>query len=529
MTVSVPKPPRQDGVALGATLPGFGPVGPVERIGTLDIVRGFALLCILIVNWTVNTFWDVDAWGGFGSAVDRVAYWTIHLVLDNKSYQMFTFLFGVGFAIQMQRAEHRGIGFATTWVRRLAVLFLIGAAHDILTERDTLWMYAIYGLLLLPLRRLPLRPLVLLALIWMVVPFVQSTMVLSGNVARLTQLVNSHTEVIVENAVLDRYVGEYELATVPYRLFVFRRGDALFRQSPGYPGDTDVPIRLFAKSESDFFSRSNGVTVSFQSTSTGAVTGLMMRQGERTSTARLVQAGVPIVDDQTLRQISTLAPTSRIYALGTFGEVVRLRAGVFWDRLRSYGTSYQRWLGDVFALFLLGMYAGRKRIFSDVAAHRVVIQRVMTWGLALGLAGATVESMMRAGILVETQPTPFIPRALANLGEYFGSPLLGLSYIAALTLLLQRDAWRRRLAPFGAVGRMALTNYLLQSVCYVLLFFGYGLGWFGKVGAFVGTLLALSVFGLQIVASQWWLRRFRFGPAEWVWRTLTYWKLQPWR
>lgn len=128
---------------------------------------------------------------------------------------------------------------------------------------------------------------------------------------------------------------------------------------------------------------------------------------------------------------------------------------------------------------------------------------------------------------VNRESIPYMARQLVRLAERLGSPTLGLAYIAALTLLLQKDAWKKRLAPLAAVGRMALTNYLLQSVIFVLLFFGYGLGLYGKVGAFGGFLLTIPVIVGQILLSGWWLQRFRFGPVEWVWRCLTYGRVQP--
>ncbi len=76
---------------------------------------------------------------------------------------------------------------------------------------------------------------------------------------------------------------------------------------------------------------------------------------------------------------------------------------------------------------------------------------------------------------------------------------------------------------------MALTNYLLQTVICVTFFYNYGVGFYGKVGPAAGIGLTLLIYGLQIPLSVWWLRRFRFGPAEWLWRTLTYGRLQPMR
>jgi uncharacterized protein len=158
----------------------------------------------------------------------------------------------------------------------------------------------------------------------------------------------------------------------------------------------------------------------------------------------------------------------------------------------------------------------------------------MWWTLAVGLAGTTAFITVRWNDSpFYSELEPFMTRVLVDLGSRLGSPALGLAYLAALTLLLQRIGWKRRLAPLGTVGRMALTNYLLQSVAFVLLFFGYGLDGYGPglyaKGAFVNLMLALSFFPLQIVVSQWWLRRFRFGPAEWLWRSLTYGKRQPMR
>ena len=102
-------------------------------------------------------------------------------------------------------------------------------------------------------------------------------------------------------------------------------------------------------------------------------------------------------------------------------------------------------------------------------------------------------------------------------------------YVLLITLLAQRAAWRRRLAPLEAVGRMALTNYLMHSVVFTMLANGYGFGLYGRVAPSVGVLLTLMMFMLQIPLSAWWLSRFRFGPVEWLWRSLTYRGLQPMR
>ncbi len=110
-----------------------------------------------------------------------------------------------------------------------------------------------------------------------------------------------------------------------------------------------------------------------------------------------------------------------------------------------------------------------------------------------------------------------------------GVPALSFFYISTLVLLFQKEAWKRRLAPLAAVGRTTLSNYLLQSVVWTTIFYSYGLGLYGKVSPALGMALTVLIFTLQIMLSVWWLKNFRFGPAEWLWRTLTYGKLQPMR
>jgi uncharacterized protein len=94
-------------------------------------------------------------------------------------------------------------------------------------------------------------------------------------------------------------------------------------------------------------------------------------------------------------------------------------------------------------------------------------------------------------------------------------------------LLAERVTWRPRLAPLSYVGRMALTNYLLQSIICTTIFYGYGLARYGQIGVAAGIVLAVTIYLLQVLFSQWWLHHFRYGPMEWLWRTLTYGHRQP--
>ena len=175
---------------------------------------------------------------------------------------------------------------------------------------------------------------------------------------------------------------------------------------------------------------------------------------------------------------------------------------------------------------LIGLYVGRRGVFQDIPGHLPWIRRVMWMGLALGLvfnAGAVVARELSDPL------TPSVAGLLGTACYVLGRPTLFSFYAAGLVVLTQKERWGPRLAPLGVVGRMPLTNYLMQSVVCTLIFNGYGFGLFGKIGHAAGLGLTVLIFLAQIPLSQWWMAEFRFGPMEWLWRTLTYARRQPMR
>ncbi|MCK4314415.1 MAG: DUF418 domain-containing protein [Anaerolineae bacterium] len=196
-------------------------------------------------------------------------------------------------------------------------------------------------------------------------------------------------------------------------------------------------------------------------------------------------------------------------------------------RLKSLRFGYSQfiyWATHVFGMFLLGLYAGRRRIFQNIPAHLPLFRKVMWWGLIVGLAC----NLVFVSVAASPDRVPSSYYELATRGaRTIGGPALCLFYISAIVLLIQKRTWYERLYPFAAVGRMAMSNYLSQSVVCTLIFYGYGLGIYGHLGPAITLILSLVIYRLQISLSDWWLDRYRFGPAEWLWRSLTYGKFQP--
>ena len=107
-------------------------------------------------------------------------------------------------------------------------------------------------------------------------------------------------------------------------------------------------------------------------------------------------------------------------------------------------------------------------------------------------------------------------------GQAIGAPAFAAAYVSGLSLLSLKESGAKLLAPISKVGRMALTNYVLQSVVCSILFNGYGFGLYEKIGAAGLWGITFAIYLCQIPLSAWWLSRFQFGPLEWLWRLLTY-------
>lgn len=214
---------------------------------------------------------------------------------------------------------------------------------------------------------------------------------------------------------------------------------------------------------------------------------------------------------------------------GWNAQVRMVAQSSYWQIISGYNLEYivGRYIGlivemrftKLLAMFLLGFYAYRRGFFQDLPAHQPFIRRVLIYGLVLGFIGnAMLASVMEMNAI-------FPPSALGIvgiIGYAVGVVSLALSFIAVITTLWQKESWRRLLTYLAPVGRMALTNYLLQTVICVLLFYGYGFGLFGRFGAVAATLIAVVIFVFQILISALWLKYFNYGPMEWIWRQLTY-------
>jgi uncharacterized protein len=401
------------------------PLSVHERIDLIDVVRGFALFGVLLANlvWITTDVVLTDArLSQLPTApLDRIVAPLLVFFVDHKFYTLFSFLFGLGFAIQLSRAEERGSSAVVIYARRVSVLAVIGFLHIALVwYGDILLVYAIAGFGLLAVRHWNTRFLLILAL----------ALALFARVA----------------------VG------VP----------PLIVRGPDSP-HLDAVINENAEKE---------------------------------------------------RRLAIFDGIS-------YPAIARENAALYYRDIVTRGVGLVL-LPQVFARFILGLYAGRRNWARRTTELRPTLLRLLPWAIGVGVVGngtaVLIDRLQDRNVL---GPDSIWVHAGAPVEEA-GTLALAFVYLSALVLLFHRSAiWRRRLGYLAPVGRMALTNYLTQSVLYFVLFTGVGFGLYGEVGPAWCVGLALVIFAAQTAFSGWWLARFRFGPAEWVWRTLTYGRLQP--
>ena len=389
------------------------PVQPRERLVTLDVLRGFALLGVLIGNSVLYS----GRWTGAEpppTTLDTIADWFEMIVVSSKAQTLLTFLFGFGFAIQLLRAEDRHEPVMGLYLRRLVALLVLGSLHVyLLWWGDVTWTYAVAGFGLLPFMRASNRTRVVVGLVLIFVP-------------------------VIVTRIPDVFIA---CATV-------------FMTGPEY----------------------------------GAATQRM--------------------------------------AAALHGPD---HAGLGWEHVRYalvWEVSIYAWyFAWTLGRFLLGYVAGKLRWFDrDGADHLPVFRRMALWGGGVALVTTTFDVLARQHVI-----PPFGWDLVAVGVHELGFVATTITYIGIIVLLMQRATWRRILGILAPVGRMPLTTYYMQSAICTFIYYGWGLGWGGKVGAADTLGIALAIFTVQIAVAHLWLRYFRFGPLEWVWRTAVYWKRQPMR
>lgn len=417
-----------------------------DRIVVLDVMRGIAVLGILLMNITgfglPQAYDDPTNWGGHEGA--NLLVWRIDaLLFEGTMRGLFTLLFGASALLFLQR---HGASFgrrpATLYFRRMFWLIVFGLVNGyvLLWDGDILFFYGLCGLPLYMFRNLPARRLMIIATVVMALQTVVT---------------------VVE------WVGYHEMREQA-RIAEVKRAAGI-----ALSADEEEAIATYVATSSDF------------------------KPGRSDLEAMVANIGHSYTS--ALRTIS-----NRTWYVET----------------RFF---FRHGLLECLGMMLLGMALWKMGVLSGAATTRVYVAMIAL-GYALGLAVNTFEvrELEQAGFATDALVSSYLTYDLGRIPMTLG-------HLGLIAVVYRSQFFPAAMRALAAVGRMALTNYLSHSVICMFLFTGAGLALYGQLERHALYYIVIAIWIAQLIWSPLWLRHFYFGPAEWLWRSLTYWRKQPMR
>ena len=482
MSASIPSPPNASNTATNsaASESAFvvvSPVGSSERIHSIDVLRGFALLGILVMNiqsfaMPMAAYMNPTAYGD----LTGVNYWVwklSQLFADMKFMSIFSMLFGAGIILMTTRTEATGRSSSGVHYRRTFFLFLFGMAHAyLLWIGDILVLYAFCGFWLFSFRKMRGRYQFSMGVV--LLPIVTAIMLAGGwwfgnvehEIARLTS-------------------GEHEATTLVQPNEA--GGDAGSEPSTSIATKVDVadPIGRFGIPLSEYREQWDRQNAEW-------------RPDEGEIREEIAAKTGSYLDEITHR--APLAAGFEVMMIAFFGW----RAA----SMMLIGMAFYKW----------GIFSVKKSkaFYSVMAAGGMGIGLpLIWWGVARN--EATGWNLVD-GMFFNSQ------------FNYYGSVFVAIGWIGLVMLVCKAGVLKWLTMRLAAVGQMSLTNYLLHTIVMTMIFCGrsgWGLGWLGEVERWQQVMLMCGMWVFQLIFSPIWLRYFRFGPFEWLWRSLTYFRFQP--
>ncbi|MBL8513665.1 MAG: DUF418 domain-containing protein [Betaproteobacteria bacterium] len=563
------------------------PVAANQRIEALDVVRGFALLGIFLMNieFFNRPFATFNEGMPLGlTGVDWLATWFVNYFVQGKFWTIFSLLFGMGFAVLMVRAEQAGREFNRMYLRRVLALAVFGALHYILLwEGDILFSYAVAAFMLMVVLYGKPKPL-MIGIVVMIglgcIPEMDGFFAVAGGLA-VCGLVALHLRSGKMVTIRDRAVPVFA-----FILLLIGIGMSLaatvFWALPDGPVEPRLPLTVFGlmlfvagwlawRHYEPVEERSvrlgvglymfmalamtaGGVVQHFAPDPDAGVTAVSATaqaakaeakpevkpeakpetKADKPSDAKVATGKEKAGDEKKpkktkaeraaerkaerekrMAEYKTEKETElRVLTKGTYAEAVEWRARKFAEKAAGdFG------FGIVFVgMFMLGIWFVRSGVMENVRAHLPFFRKLaiygLTFGIGIGLLGSLIAMSHTPG---DRHDGWGIARGLTTIGSLPAC----LGYVGLVMLMLHGNALTSRIRVLAPLGRMALTNYLLQSLIAAIYFYGHALGHWGMPRS-QQVLFVIIVFTAQIAFSHWWLSRFRYGPMEWFWRGFTY-------
>ena len=390
---------------------------PKARINSIDALRGFALIGILLLH-SIEHF---DLWyrpkleSPFWQWIDTAVYDTLSFLFQNKSYAIFSLLFGLSFFMQMSSQAEKGKDFRLRFLWRLAILFVIGYINGFIYMGEFFIIYAMMGITLIPLYKLPDKVLIMLGILFLL---------------QIPQIID----------------------------FI----SLLSSDAPSTPTALSRKLSLLYRESTDIFTNGS------------------------------------------------------MWDMLKFNMIKGRTATVIY-----FITSY-RYL-QLTGLFIAGMLIGRSGVHKNSDKMVYWSKKILPYAIAWFLLFYIIVWLLPSFGIENRRAL----RVGTGLFKTYGNLGMMMMYICGFTILYFKTIGGRkvldRLAP---VGRMSVTNYMMQTIMGVFIFYGFGLG-FAHKSTLICFFAGVVICSFQIWYSSWWIKRFYYGPMEWLWRTLTWFKKMP--
>ncbi len=394
-----------------------------ERIALIDILRGFAIFGILMVNlpfmYNGTSTVMLDIVYGDISTFQMVCESFVRFFFEGKFYIIFSLLFGYGFWLFMNKKAETGKSIIPIFRRRLFFLLLFGIAHVVfLWVGDILVCYALWGFLLIFFRK------------------------------------SSNKKIFVWAII-------FSLILTVFYFFI-------------------VLLLSFVNQIPEF------------------QTAMVKNTAETAETVKNILG---------------------VYSTGSYLEIMDAR-------MQEYGSLIYGIICNTMsmAMFLIGVLIAKKRYIANWSEHLPKIKNTFWWTLGVGIFSNMIFMILKPSV---SSMNPNWNSLWVHIMVSIGGIAFAFCYGSGIILLYAKRKENYLLGLLSGVGRMALTNYLCQSIIVAFIIYPFGLGLFGKIEIWQSILLTITVFIIQMYVSRWWLKKFYFGPFEWLWRCLTYGTIQP--
>jgi uncharacterized membrane protein YeiB len=560
------------------------PISASERIQALDVIRGFALIGIFFMNieWFNRSFLTMGT--GIPSnvhGIDWLASYFVNFFVAGKFWTIFSLLFGMGFAVMLTRSEETGRAFIKPYIRRIIALAIFGILHNVLLwPGDILYSYAFTaaGLLIILFGQWKWIVASIVGLIgFCFIPGMGSFAAVVGGIAFM-----GFIAIFIRNERIVSFLGMKMplfsaiclvitilvslAALASWFVPAMREGrNGLTGMSAAFLIITFLSAKYHQPAEARFWRA--GVLIYSLPFVIGMVFGVIAYQQPLTSVFNSAEAVKLAAEkqakkeaDEAAEKLAKLNPTSstkkdeskedkklpkseaqkklerdadtinrinenrkeiekdlKAMTQANYPDFVKHRFADFMDA--PFGSA-----GQVFAaiaLFLIGVWFVRAKVITKAAENLSLFRHIALLGLPVGwglsLLASSIAVSHAPGVSGDGWQLTQMILNLANLPTC-------LAYVSIIVLMLYSGSALAKIQVLAPFGRMALTNYLMQSVIQASFFYGWGLGQFG-LGRAQQLGFAIAVICLQVLFSHWWLGRFRYGPLEWVWRAVTYWEL----